>query len=65
MAAAPGEYVPTNRRVTCKRCGAGDLAWYQNKAGRWYLAMCLISRDENKRRNDVRYIAPWQPHRCP
>jgi len=64
MQTKAGDYISADRRKRCRRCGAGDLGWYQNKAGRWYLCRTLPSQDDRKRLQDVRYLAPWAPHSC-
>jgi len=64
MQTRPGDYIRPERRATCKRCNTGDLGWYQNKRGRWYLCNTAPSQDDSKRLQGVRYLAPWSPHRC-
>lgn len=60
----PGDYITAKNRTTCNRCGQRDLAWYRTKAGKWLLCNTAPSQDHRKAVRDVRYIAPWAPHRC-
>lgn len=63
MTTDPGAYV--KKFITCKRCGAGHLAWSQSsKTGRFYLCETYPSQDDEKRLSGVRWAAPWVPHNC-
>ncbi len=61
----PGAYISPSRRRACNRCGKTELAWWQSsRTGRWVLVNTVESQDDIKRARDVRWIAPWMPHRC-
>ncbi len=61
----PGDYITAAQTRSCDRCGAANLAWWQStRTGRWMLVNTAPSQDDIKAARDVRYIAPWSPHRC-
>jgi len=35
-------FAPVTRVVTCKRCGEPQLAWVQNRKGKWYLTQTFV-----------------------
>lgn len=42
---SPG-MVQVTRLATCKRCGDEQVAWVQNKAGKWYLVAAYKDGDQ-------------------
>lgn len=68
MGGLPGaaRYIGHSEAATCKRCGAGHLAWHKSaKTGRWYLCNTQGSQSENASRAlNALVVMPWSPHRC-
>jgi hypothetical protein len=56
-----GKRIAASKTVACKRCGCVNLAWTQNKAGKWYLCETYPSQSEM---TDARWMATWVPHNC-
>jgi ssDNA-binding Zn-finger/Zn-ribbon topoisomerase 1 len=38
-------WVEVKAMATCKRCGAGDVAWQQGKTRKWYLCVARATQD--------------------
>ena len=57
--------VPVTKLATCKYCGNSQLAWYQNKVGRWYLVEALVVGGTGGTGGTEFTACIFQPHKCP